>query len=503
MSQYRIVKTAELTNRPNPSFAKDLLERLVAATAKVVENRKWKVPILKEFYPSNKSLLGLNVNRGQSIMIRLRSGNDEFEFLPWHSVLGTLVHELTHIVVGEHSAEFYKTMEIIYDEVEASSSTYTIWGSSSSSAPVKSYLVGSSSKVGGGVLAKQTGIPADSVRRLAAEAAIIREQTSGVRLGPSGGIKLGTKVGGLDGLDMVEVALTKEQRKERFMAAQRERARTAREQSDVKSTPSFHSAGGGGSPGLLDCSQSQSQSQSQDAAGDAPPAPATSDTSHTLDTWQCAVCFEKNYVVVPVQGCVVCNWCGTPIQQATSSSSSSRSSAAQQTAPTRGGAVGALGLTEEIYCLPSCSEQVGRWVQCLCCRPPPGGFPAPAAAPARLPMRNKVVGGRSGAEEGTQEVVTIDIATGDTIDIINRDGAALRHNPKRSHGGGAKGATSSSSSSAGCAVVDLILMDSNGAVSHAPTRKKRTAPPAVRVVGAVPVAGATVAAELEIVVLDD
>jgi hypothetical protein len=494
MSQYRIVKTAELTNRPNPSFAKDLLERLVAATAKVVENRKWKVPILKEFYPSNKSLLGLNVNRGQSIMIRLRSGNDEFEFLPWHSVLGTLVHELTHIVVGEHSAEFYKTMEIIYDEVEASSSTYTTWGSSSSSASAKSYLVGSSSKVGGGVLAKQTGIPADSVRRLAAEAAIIREQTSGVRLGPSGGIKLGTKVGGLDGLDMVEVALTKEQRKERFMAAQRERARTAREQSDLKSTPSFHSAGGGASPGLLDCSQSQ------DAAGDAPPAPATSDTSHTLDTWQCAVCFEKNYVVVSTQGSAVCNWCGTPIQQATSS----RRSTTQQTAPTHGGAVGALGLTEEIYCLPSCSEQLGRWVQCSCCRPPPGGFPAPvlvpAPSPACLPLRNRVVGGRGGGGEGTQEVVTIDIATGDTTDLSNIDGAALRHNPKRSHGGSAKGATSSS---AGGEVVDLILMDSNDAVSHAPTRKKRTAPPAARVVGAVPVAAATVAAELEIVVLDD
>jgi hypothetical protein len=93
---YKIDGTKELTNMPHPALAKDLLERLVATTAKVVTNRKWSVKILKEFYPKNPSLLGLNVNAGSSIMIRLREARDMKVFLPWQSILGTMIHELTH-----------------------------------------------------------------------------------------------------------------------------------------------------------------------------------------------------------------------------------------------------------------------------------------------------------------------------------------------------------------------------------------------------------------------
>ncbi len=38
--------------------------------------------------------------------------------LPFEDVLGTLVHEVTHIQVGPHSADFYKLMEELYCEVE-------------------------------------------------------------------------------------------------------------------------------------------------------------------------------------------------------------------------------------------------------------------------------------------------------------------------------------------------------------------------------------------------
>lgn len=38
-------------------------------------------------------LLGLNVNKGQRIDIRLRSPNDESIFLPYDDLLGTLLHE--------------------------------------------------------------------------------------------------------------------------------------------------------------------------------------------------------------------------------------------------------------------------------------------------------------------------------------------------------------------------------------------------------------------------
>lgn len=173
MTEYKIVKTVELAGMPNPALAKDLLERLRLTTAKVVENRKWRVPVLKEFYPKNRSLLGLNVNRGKSIMIRLREGHDQMTFLPWESVLGTLVHELTHNEIGEHSAEFYKTMEKIYDEVDATSSSMgSLWGPR---IPAPKYMFdGKSAKVGGGTLAKTVGVDSSNVRQLAAEAAMRR-----------------------------------------------------------------------------------------------------------------------------------------------------------------------------------------------------------------------------------------------------------------------------------------------------------------------------------------
>lgn len=173
MTEYKIVKTVELAGMPNPALAKDLLERLRLTTAKVVENRKWRVPVLKEFYPKNRSLLGLNVNRGKSIMIRLREGHDQMAFLPWESVLGTLVHELTHNEIGEHSAEFYKTMEKVYDEVDATSSTMgSLWGPR---IPAPKYLFdGKSAKVGGGSLARTVGVDSSNVRQLAAEAAMRR-----------------------------------------------------------------------------------------------------------------------------------------------------------------------------------------------------------------------------------------------------------------------------------------------------------------------------------------
>jgi hypothetical protein len=39
-------------------------------------------------------------------------------FLPFEHVLGTLVHEITHIQIGPHSAAFYSLMEELYSEVE-------------------------------------------------------------------------------------------------------------------------------------------------------------------------------------------------------------------------------------------------------------------------------------------------------------------------------------------------------------------------------------------------
>lgn len=83
-----------------------------------MKRRNLQIKSLVEFYPTNPNLLGLNVNRGQVVKIRLRSARDSSIFLPYVDVLGTLIHELAHNLVSNHSSKFYKVMDELYDEVE-------------------------------------------------------------------------------------------------------------------------------------------------------------------------------------------------------------------------------------------------------------------------------------------------------------------------------------------------------------------------------------------------
>lgn len=83
------------------------------------------VPRLAEFFPSNASLLGININGGggrtAEIRLRLRhasGGAASAHFLSYESVLGTMLHELTHNVHGPHNASFYKLLEEVTTECE-------------------------------------------------------------------------------------------------------------------------------------------------------------------------------------------------------------------------------------------------------------------------------------------------------------------------------------------------------------------------------------------------
>lgn len=118
-SPYRIHSVKALPKLPNVTEATRLLEQLVTATAALVSRRKWKVPLLTEFMPKQDGLLGMNVNRGSKIMIRLRDAHNSSAFLPWESLLGTLVHELVHIEIGAHSYDFYKLVDELCDEVQS------------------------------------------------------------------------------------------------------------------------------------------------------------------------------------------------------------------------------------------------------------------------------------------------------------------------------------------------------------------------------------------------
>ncbi|KAI7735821.1 hypothetical protein M8C21_017105 [Ambrosia artemisiifolia] len=83
-----------------------------------MRNRHWKVNLLSEFCPSNPALLGLNVNGGEEIKLRLRQPNNESDFFPYHQILDTMLHELCHNQHGPHNALFYNLLDDIRKECE-------------------------------------------------------------------------------------------------------------------------------------------------------------------------------------------------------------------------------------------------------------------------------------------------------------------------------------------------------------------------------------------------
>ncbi|KAL8395879.1 hypothetical protein RB595_003356 [Gaeumannomyces hyphopodioides] len=64
------------------------------------------------------SVPGLNVNRGQKILVRLRYPGDATQFLPFEQVADTMLHELSHIVHGPHDAKFHALWDQLRDEHE-------------------------------------------------------------------------------------------------------------------------------------------------------------------------------------------------------------------------------------------------------------------------------------------------------------------------------------------------------------------------------------------------
>lgn len=61
---------------------------------------------------------GLNVNKGQKILLRLRYPGDRTQFLPIEQVTDTMLHELSHIVHGPHDSKFHALWEQLRDEHE-------------------------------------------------------------------------------------------------------------------------------------------------------------------------------------------------------------------------------------------------------------------------------------------------------------------------------------------------------------------------------------------------
>ncbi|KAI0272552.1 WLM domain-containing protein [Gloeopeniophorella convolvens] len=97
-----------LQHLPNPGSALALLQRLSSdpAIKHIMLGHQFSVGVLTELAPhEHPELLGLNVNAGQSIKLRLRT-NGYDGFRSYREVRRVLCHELTHNVWGDHDNNF-------------------------------------------------------------------------------------------------------------------------------------------------------------------------------------------------------------------------------------------------------------------------------------------------------------------------------------------------------------------------------------------------------------
>lgn len=117
----RIGKIASLKKFPDTAQALDLLHDLARAVAPIINDRKFSVGLLSEMDPKNPSLLGLNVNHGQKILIRLRPPYNSRSFFPMGDLIGTFLHELCHNVHGPHNAAFYSLLDSLKTQYETAS----------------------------------------------------------------------------------------------------------------------------------------------------------------------------------------------------------------------------------------------------------------------------------------------------------------------------------------------------------------------------------------------
>lgn len=107
-----------LKRKPKEEDARKILERISKQVQPIMRKHNWRVKVLSEFCPKNPRLLGLNVGGGIHVKLRLRRPNKDEEFIPFHQVLDTMLHELCHNVHGPHNSSFYQLWDEIRKECE-------------------------------------------------------------------------------------------------------------------------------------------------------------------------------------------------------------------------------------------------------------------------------------------------------------------------------------------------------------------------------------------------
>ncbi|KAL0571435.1 hypothetical protein V5O48_010525 [Marasmius crinis-equi] len=160
---YRFHEIVPLPHLPNPESARNLLKKLSEdpAIRHVMQKHQFSVGILTELAPhEHPNLLGLNVNAGQQIKLRLRT--DAYDgFRVYKRIRQTLCHELTHNVWGDHDNNFKElnsllNREVVDYEQSVAAGTHSLVGgdfyepSSELGAEATAYVLGGSSRTLGG-----------------------------------------------------------------------------------------------------------------------------------------------------------------------------------------------------------------------------------------------------------------------------------------------------------------------------------------------------------------
>jgi len=104
-----------LHKQPRADSALLLLRKVASLVKPIMRKRSWHVGVLAEFLPSQQNLLGLNVNHGEKICLRLRYHRNPDLFLPLEEIVDTMLHELSHIVFGPHDSKFHKLWDGLRD----------------------------------------------------------------------------------------------------------------------------------------------------------------------------------------------------------------------------------------------------------------------------------------------------------------------------------------------------------------------------------------------------
>ncbi|KAL4252508.1 hypothetical protein ABKN59_002755 [Abortiporus biennis] len=108
-----------LKDRPKADKALPFLQRVASLVKPIMRKHGWVLPSLAEFFPESPNLVGLNVNAGQKILLRLRPAWAPDTFYEEEEVVHVMLHELTHNVHGPHNDQFYTFLSGLEAEYEA------------------------------------------------------------------------------------------------------------------------------------------------------------------------------------------------------------------------------------------------------------------------------------------------------------------------------------------------------------------------------------------------